>query len=654
MAASRLHRRLAVAATLLTLGAAAALASPAEAAVTVTIDSGPANPSGDSSATFAFHAAGANGSVSYACALDAAGLTSCTSPQTYTGIRNGDHSFTVRATDAAGASDTKQYRWTVADSTPPETTIVSGPADSTTSPDATLEFSSSEPSSTFACSLDGGASMGCTSPQSYVGLAPGQHTFAVTATDGNGNTDSTPATRSWTIAGAGGPPAAAHVVDSHAAALRFHGPYPYSGPRFLRMLAHPKPVRNPGPEFPDEEPTAPEPPCGSPCTTPVAGEPLGPAAPPPPSNRWKPQLGAFDMNIAAGDSSYLVLVADKYVAFYDKGGNLLTTGTNAVKKITDPIPSATFFAPVLKKLNNAKTLNLPPPYDAKLTDGTLKYKLDDVYDMRVLWDSYRKRFWVVAQARNSVAKNGTDEEKLKRRDKIVAAFSKDADPRDGWTYWSWDAEAGDGSCNSQTLVKTPPAGCYGDYLPGDGADYFTIGISEHALTETEYVGDEEVPNHNWDEINVMRADQMVAGTCQQQCGWAYGQIAPPDGSGGTMTGTTPAQQHGPSTDDRQYIVGANGAATLDVFSFQPAQTTPWPPPLTGQAIGVNGFQRSIPIGQPVAPNGENATPATVNLGKNLAGNKIMRAVYRDDQLYALKPDCRVWGGQSACTPSIHF
>jgi hypothetical protein len=280
--------------------------------------------------------------------------------------------------------------------------------------------------------------------------------------------------------------------------------------------------------------------------------------------------------------------------------------------------------------------------------------------MRVLWDSYRKRFWILAQARNDAAAYGTKKvpstpaEKLHRRDKIFAAFSKDADPRDGWTYWAWDAEAGNGSCNSETLVTTQPAGCVADYLPGDGADYFTIGVSEHALTETEFVGDTQVPNHNWDEVNVMRADKMVAGTCKQHCGWAYWKIPPPDGSGGVMTGTSPAQQHGPSPDDRQYIAGGSGTATLDVFDFQPGQDQPWPPPLSGQAIAANALRGSPPIEQPVAPNGENATPASVNLGKNIPGHQIIRAVYRDGQLYALKPDCRFWGGQNACTPAIHF
>jgi Ca2+-binding RTX toxin-like protein len=85
------------------------------------------------------------------------------------------------------------------DTTPPETTIDSGPSDTITVDSATFEFSSSEPNSTFECSLDGGGFASCTSPKAYGGLSNGSHTFEVRATDAAGNSDATPASRTWTV-----------------------------------------------------------------------------------------------------------------------------------------------------------------------------------------------------------------------------------------------------------------------------------------------------------------------------------------------------------------------------------------------------------------------------------------------------------------------
>ena len=54
--------------------------------------------------------------------------------------------------------------------------------------------------STFACRIDGGSWGSCGSPKDYSGLATGDHQFSVRATDAAGNTDTSPATRTWTVA----------------------------------------------------------------------------------------------------------------------------------------------------------------------------------------------------------------------------------------------------------------------------------------------------------------------------------------------------------------------------------------------------------------------------------------------------------------------
>ena len=85
------------------------------------------------------------------------------------------------------------------DTTPPDTTITSGPSGTTTSTTATFSFASTEAGSTFQCALDTAAFAGCTSPMTYSSLAPGSHTFQVKAADPAGNVDSTPASATWTI-----------------------------------------------------------------------------------------------------------------------------------------------------------------------------------------------------------------------------------------------------------------------------------------------------------------------------------------------------------------------------------------------------------------------------------------------------------------------
>jgi len=77
-----------------------------------TVLSGPASPSGSSSATFGFSDAEAG--VSFRCQVDAGSFGVCASPQTYNGLSDGDHVFGVKARDAAGNESTAStYSWTV-------------------------------------------------------------------------------------------------------------------------------------------------------------------------------------------------------------------------------------------------------------------------------------------------------------------------------------------------------------------------------------------------------------------------------------------------------------------------------------------------------------------------------------------------------------
>src|SRR5947199_240574 len=176
------------------------------------IESGPAEGSLTNSPQAAFTFSGTDDrtqatALGFNCSLDGAAFVACVNPQTYTGLAGGQHAFMVRAVDAAGNVDpTPATRtWTV-DTTPPDTSLLSGPAGGsvTASVQATFTFAGTDDqtvssSLTFICILDEVTSAVCASPQTYVGLTEGRHAFTVAAIDAAGNTDSTTATRTWTV-----------------------------------------------------------------------------------------------------------------------------------------------------------------------------------------------------------------------------------------------------------------------------------------------------------------------------------------------------------------------------------------------------------------------------------------------------------------------
>lgn len=147
------------------------------------------------SASFAFSSNEAD--ASFACSLDGAPFTTCMSPIGLTGLAQGPHTFAVRATDAAGHVDPSPASrgWTV-DTIAPDIAFTAGPANAGTSgPRVGFAFTVSE--GNIACSFDGAAFTGCTSPVA-VNLRAGAHQFSVRATDAASNV--TTVTRAWTVA----------------------------------------------------------------------------------------------------------------------------------------------------------------------------------------------------------------------------------------------------------------------------------------------------------------------------------------------------------------------------------------------------------------------------------------------------------------------
>ena len=101
-------------------------------------------------------------------------------------------------TRPATRTRTPSRTWTV-DSTGPDTSITAAPADLTNTANASFSFSASEAGSSFACQLDGGGYSACTSPKSYTGSPTAATPSRSGPRDAAGNTDPTPASRTWTI-----------------------------------------------------------------------------------------------------------------------------------------------------------------------------------------------------------------------------------------------------------------------------------------------------------------------------------------------------------------------------------------------------------------------------------------------------------------------
>ncbi|HEX6228248.1 MAG TPA: Ig-like domain-containing protein, partial [Solirubrobacterales bacterium] len=165
------------------------------------IDSGPEGPSSDTTATFSFYSSG-NDLDHFSCRLSGPGDSlwtdnPCNSPRTYTTLADGDYTFVVRAEDLAGnLGPTASRSFTV--DTVADTQIDSGPEGPTNEPTPSFAFSS-EAGASFECSLDGSGFSACASPYTTTPLADGSHTFEVRATDALGNTDPSPASRSFTV-----------------------------------------------------------------------------------------------------------------------------------------------------------------------------------------------------------------------------------------------------------------------------------------------------------------------------------------------------------------------------------------------------------------------------------------------------------------------
>lgn len=171
-----------------------------------TISSGPAEGATvRGGASFGFYGT-AGDTARFECMLDAGSWTACNPGVSYTGLSDGNHTFRVRAIDAAGNADpTPAVRNFKSDATPPDTAFTGGPEDgaviSDPSPVFTFEGTPASDVSKYYCYVNDVYKGQCTSGAAFpdAPLADGTYTLKVAAVDAVGNQDQSRATRTFRV-----------------------------------------------------------------------------------------------------------------------------------------------------------------------------------------------------------------------------------------------------------------------------------------------------------------------------------------------------------------------------------------------------------------------------------------------------------------------
>jgi hypothetical protein len=191
--------------------------------VNVTIDTGAPNttltatpPAQDSSndPSFSFSA---DETATYECRLDGGAWSSCTSPQPYSDLLDGTHTFEVRATDGVGNTDATPatHSWTI-DTVPPVPPAISSPTNGSSGTDDTpLVQGTAEPGATVTVYVDGvpigtvtADGSGNWSITISPALSAGTHTFEAKAADAAGNVSGASSIVSYMVSAPVTPPPA--------------------------------------------------------------------------------------------------------------------------------------------------------------------------------------------------------------------------------------------------------------------------------------------------------------------------------------------------------------------------------------------------------------------------------------------------------------
>ncbi|MCK5807498.1 hypothetical protein KAH37_00785, partial [bacterium] len=159
------------------------------AALEVSITTQPNSVTNLDSATFEFVATRI--AATFVCKLDSDAAVACTSPFNYNSLSDGNHTFTVTASEG-GDNASASYSWNI-DKTPPTITFSLTPANPTIETGASFAFSADETVIAFECKADSESWHACSSPTVYAAGTFGtndtvsSHAFDVRASDTAGN-----------------------------------------------------------------------------------------------------------------------------------------------------------------------------------------------------------------------------------------------------------------------------------------------------------------------------------------------------------------------------------------------------------------------------------------------------------------------------------
>jgi hypothetical protein len=318
------------------------------------------------------------------------------------------------------------------------------------------------------------------------------------------------------------------------------------------------------------------------------------AASPISTKTWKVDpkagLGVRDLDIAAS-SNHLLLGTFSTIAVFKKDGTFLRS-----VQLTDLLQS------VIVDIN--KTVKDPDSPSGALV-GNTGFAVDQFFDTRLAFDTYRNRFWILSIARNSNSKGSEANRKHGVR-LTVAAVSKTANPTGGWYAYWWDED---------TLMG-------GNRL---GHDYPTFGVSEQLMVA-------RMHSH----FLVARADKLAQGNT----------------SGGVLTGLPddsgqafPAMQYGEAPSGVHFAPGLLTSKALRVWAIDPknlAQVYSAEVPILITSYEDLADQKAHP---------DVTSPPQITTGVGVS--RVMKSVYRDGRLYAVWPNARRWSDSEGPLAAIH-